>query len=352
MSFLKFSGIQVKGISACVPKLKVDNFEIGKDLLDADNLRKTIQSIGIKERHIADQSVCSSDLCFHSASKLIEELNTDRSTIDLVLFVSQTPDYRLPATACHLQEKLSLTKNAAAFDINLGCSGYIYGLACGFAFLSNPFFRKVLLLVGDTPTKFTSNRDKSSALLFGDAGTATLIEKTDKNIDSYFSLNTDGSGVNALKINAGGYRLPSSTESLIVKQAEDQNFRNEEQIFLDGSEIFTFTIREVPKDIKNLLSFAGEQIDNTRFLILHQANKYIIDYLAKKLNYPSDKLLSTLQNFGNTSSASIPLTIVNNLHSTKEKKDKILLSGFGVGLSWGSSLLNLEDCLITDLFYL
>jgi 3-oxoacyl-[acyl-carrier-protein] synthase-3 len=311
-------------------------------------LIKFIDSTGVANRRYTDISICSSDLCFHAARNLIIENNINIDEIDLLVFVSQTADYLSPATSMSLQHRLGLNKKTAAFDVNLGCTGYIYGLSIAYSIMTQPAFRKCLLLVGDTPSKVVSSSDKTNAYLFGDAGTATLIEKSANLTPSFFSLYSDGARADAIKIEAGGYRLPSSTETLREKVFQDGSIRNENQVHMDGMEVFNFTMEEVPKSVKKILSTAGLNIADIDHVIFHQANKFIIEFLAKRINYSIDKLRYSLIDFGNTSSASIPLTIVTKYASDFEKKT-VLLSAFGVGLSWANAIINLDGCKILPL---
>jgi 3-oxoacyl-[acyl-carrier-protein] synthase-3 len=353
MAYISFNDIGISGIAVCVPQKQIINEEFGKQLFDEESLHKTIQTTGVEKRHVCDEKICSSDLCYEAAKKLLNDKQINNEEIDILIFVSQTPDYRLPPTACLLQHRLGLSKNTASFDINMGCSGYVYGLSAAFTYANMPSVRKVLLLVGDTVTKFVSWQDKASAMLFGDAGSATLIEKKNYKI-SYFSLNTDGGEFNTLHIKGGGYRVPSSTESLKDSSFDDGNIRNNEQLFMDGGEIFNFTIREVPKDIKGLLDYAKIPIENINHFILHQANKYMLDFLVKKIKCPPERVAYSLQTFGNTSSVSIPVTIAGRLKDELNRKpeQRILISGFGVGLSWATAVLTLDDCYISDIIEL
>ena len=348
MTTLNFSGIEILAIAACVPKDIVNNNIFGIGLIpDKELLQKTIDTIGVTERRVSPESICTSDLCFAAAEKLFDETLIDKSEIDAIIFISQTPDYRLPATACILQNRLGLAKSAIAFDVNLGCSGYVYGLSIASAFANIANFRKVLLLVGDTPTKFTSNRDKSSALLFGDAGSATIIENTNNDKDSFYNLFTDGEGSNSLIINGGGYRNISNCNSFNLTEDEDGNIRNSEQLYMNGAEIFNFTLKEVPKGINELLEANKIEISEIDHFIFHQANKFMIDFLRRKIKIPVDKFLFSLNKFGNTSSASIPLTLV--LNKNEHFYNKVLLSGFGVGLSWANCCLDISNTKIIDL---
>jgi 3-oxoacyl-[acyl-carrier-protein] synthase-3 len=347
MNTLSFQGIDIVAVAASVPKTIVRNEEFAKQLFpDEVSLQKTIETIGVKERRVTSNLICSSDLCFAAAEKLITECEIDRSEIDVVIFVSQTPDYRIPATAILLQNKLGLSKQTIAFDVNLGCSGYVYGLSIAYSFANNAGVRKVLLLVGDTPTKFTSENDKSSALLFGDAGTATLIQKTCSETVTSFNLFSDGGGSSSLIIKGGAYRNQSNADSFTLETDEDGNVRHSEQLYMNGGEIFNFTLREVSKSIHQLLELQRIEIADIDQFVFHQANKFMIDFLCKKIKIAPEKFLNSLENFGNTSAASIPLTLVVN---RERNFNQVMLSGFGVGLSWGNCCTNISNAKILNL---
>jgi len=289
-------------------------------------------------------------LCFEAAEILLNDMRIDRNSIDLLIFVSQTPDYHQPATAPILQHRLGLSKLCGSFDINLACSGYVYGLSTAFSYVAQNGIDRVLLLVGETLSKIISKKDRATSLLFGDGGTATLIEKKEDNPASYFSLNSDGSGESVLKINGGGYRNQSSEETLKIKNYEDGSKRSDEQLFMDGMEVFNFTMREVPKDIKHVLQYSNYILEDVNYIVFHQANKFMTDFFAKKLKYPIERIPYSLQKFGNTSAVSIPLTIVSEMKDLLNNQNKrIIMSGYGGGLSWGTALLEMNNVYISKL---
>lgn len=343
MGYYKFNNTKISAISACVPKNKIINQSF-TDLYKEADLRRAIDLTGISERRIADSNICASDLCFYAADRILETI--DRKSVDFLIFISQTPDYRQPATSAILQHRLSLSKSCGVIDSNIACSGYIYGLFLAESLLQNPAINRVLLLAGETLSKTISFKDKSTALLFGDAGTATLLEKSEHN-ESYYSLNTDGSQHEILCIKHGAYRYPSSIESITEKDDGEGNIKNDEQIFMDGMEVFNFTMREISKDVKKTLEFSSLSKDEIDYYIFHQANKFITDHIADKLKIDKSRLLYSIQKFGNTSAASIPLTIVDNKNHIKN--GKYYFSGFGAGLSWGSAVVNFNDVEIFDL---
>lgn len=347
MAVLRFKNIGISAISACVPQSVERNVDLDY-LIPELEIAKVIDSIGIKERRIADKDVCSSDLCFKAAEKLIEDNDIDKASIDALIFVSQTSDYHQPASSCILQDKLGLSKSTICFDVNLACSGFVYGLSIAYSFASQQGCNKVLLLVGETMSKVVSNNDKESKPLFGDAGTATLVEKGEFG-DAVFSLNSDGSGAEVMMIPVGGFRNPSSAAAFEEEEDTNGNRRNGYQFRMDGMEVFNFGMREEPRDIKNLLKETGTTMDDIDLLIYHQANKFMTDFFTKRLKFTTEKTPYCLERFGNTSSASIPLTIVLELHDKYPLRKKVILSGFGAGLSWGSVLLDLSGCKISNL---
>jgi 3-oxoacyl-[acyl-carrier-protein] synthase-3 len=348
MAILEFENIGITGLSACVPKNISSNSGLTA-IMSKEDVEKTINAIGIKEKRLAPENICSSDLCYEAAVKLFSDLSIDKSEIDVLIFMTQTPDYHMPANAPLMQEKLGLSKSTACFDINLACSGFVYSLSTAFLYATQKNIRKVLLLTGETMSKIVSSKDKENAPLFGDAGTAAIIEKGNFR-KSFFSLNSDGSGRDHLIIPGGGYRNPSSAETLMEKEYENGNFRNLQQLYMNGLEVFNFTMREVPKDIKGLLAYAGESLENIDMIVFHQANKFMTDFFSKKLKIPLDKVPYSLERFGNTSSASVPLTIVSELNGSRfQKRDKVILSAFGSGLSWCTAYVDLTKCSLSDI---
>jgi len=349
MGLLSFNNVGISGISAAVPHNIVNNYDY--DLFfRKEDIKEIIDKIGVRERRFADEKTCSSDLCFAAAEKLITDMNINREEIDLLVFISQTPDYRMPATSVLLQERLKLPTGTIAFDINLGCSAFLYGLSVVYSMFSGGNIRKALILDGETRTKVYSMKDRKTGFLFGDGGVAALIESDERFGKSFFSLNSDGSRESLIKINAGGYRNMSSCETVKEKVVDEYgNIRSEEQGYMNGADVFNFVIREVPKDFHRLLDFSGTAVTAIDHFVFHQANSYINGYLAKKLKLPEDKIPSTIHKYGNTSSVSIPLTIVSELRNKLEGRKHILLSGFGVGLTWGTALIELEDCYIGEI---
>lgn len=345
MAVVRFNNIGINAISACVPKTIEKNRDLGY-LIPDEEIEKVIQSIGIEERRIADSGCCSSDLCCKAVEKLMYDNKIDPESIDALIFVSQTSDYHQPATAPILQHRLGLTKETLSFDINLACSGYVYGLSTAYAYANMGL--RVLLLVGETMSKMVSRHDKVNTPLFGDAGTATLIEQGEYG-ESVFSLHSDGSGAMVMNVPYGGFRNQSCEEGFKEEVDADDSIRTGEQFRMDGMDVFNFGMREEPKDIKKLLAECGMTMEQVDLLIYHQANKFMTDFFSKKLKVSTDKTPYSIKRFGNTSSASIPLTIVTELKNGYSQREHTILSGFGAGLSWGSVMLDLRQCKISDL---
>lgn len=350
MALLKFSSIGVTAMAGAVPSHVIENLKY-TDYFPKDQVKEVIDKVGIYERRFADKSTCSSDLCFSAAQKLFYDNNINRDEIDLLVFISQTPDYRMPATSITLQHRLGLNNNCIAFDINLGCSGFLYGMSVVYSMMQEGMgIRKALILDGETRSKVYSPRDRRSAFIFGDGGIAALVERNVKFGNSFFSLNSDGSRANLIMIKAGGYRHMSSPETLIEKVVDEfGNMRSEEQGYMKGGDVFNFVIREIPRDIKKTLAVAELSVTDLDYIVFHQANSFINSYIAKKMKLDTTRIPHTIEKFGNTSSVSVPLTIVSELKNKLEDKKTLLLSAFGVGMTWATSIVRFVDTKISDL---
>ncbi len=349
MSLLTFENVGIKGVSGVVPRNVVKNIDY-EGPLTQEEIEKAIENTGIKERRIVDSETFTSDLFFAAADALLNELNINRESINLFICVTQTPDYRQPPVSTILQHRLGLSKSSGAYDINLACAGYVYGLSTAFAYASIESVNRILLVVGETSSRMVSQKDRTTALLFGDGAAASLIERNHTAGKSFFSLNTDGGGEEALKIKGGGYRFPSSPNTMEMKQLEDGSSRSDEHLCMNGVEVFKFTMHEVVKDIRRIVDYSGENLESVDHLVFHQSNKFMTDHFIKKLKFPSDKVPYSIEKFGNTSSASIPLTIVSELKEILNQEDKcLLMSGYGGGLSWGTAMVNFKQCRVLDL---
>lgn len=349
MSRFAVNGARVCGIAAAVPTYAEDNLQYSA--LTESERAMLVKTTGVRMRHIAKNGVTTSDLCYASAEQLISRLGWNKDEIGLLIFVSQSPDYFLPATSIVLQARLGLSSNTAAFDINLGCSGYVYGLSVAASMMATGAFTKALVLAGDISSVGITPRDKSTWPLFGDAGTATALEY-DETSKSYFTLHSDGKGKDAIIIPDGGLRSPVNENSFTETEVEPGIVRHRRNLWLNGLDVFNFSIREVPPNITALMNFAGVTPEEIDYFIFHQANKLMIETIRKKLKLPPEKVPYSLDDFGNTSSASIPLTIAARLADASQHPRKWILSGFGVGLSWASACIDTTKIVCPEIQYL
>lgn len=340
----QIEGVRITGVTSVVPS-GVQSFKEEADIFGftESQINRMKKDIGVNKRHITIKDECASDLCEHAARLLLSESGCDPLSIDCLLMVTQTPDYFQPATGCVLHGRLGFGKQCASFDINLGCSGYVYGLWTGSMMIASGNCNRVLILAGDTISRCVAPRDRSVASIFGDAGTATLLEHGAKQDVITFALHTDGKGYKHLIIPAGGFRNRPSSQTNRIFEREDGNARSEEHLYMNGAGIFTFTMREVPSLIKEVLTVSGWEKEEVDYYLLHQANKFIIHNIMRKCGIPPDKApFDVFRKYGNQSSASIPVTICENLAPVlPEKAVKVVMAGFGTGLSWAACALSL-----------
>ena len=354
MSIVRVENVRLAGLASAVPDF-VRTVDDDVERFQSEDFRKIGESIGVTSRRIAPDGVCSSDLCVAAAERLLDELNWDRESIQALLFVTQTPDFRAPATACTLQSRLGLPTNCAAMDINLGCSGYVYGLATAAQFVQGMANGqenggRVLLLVGDTITHFVSPDDRATAPLFGDAGSATALEFSSSAEPIVFSLGTDGRGLNHLIVPAGGARQPRTEETGIRTVRESGNIRSDEDMYMNGAEVFSFALQEVPKMVRSTLAEAGWTIDEVDGVVMHQSNGIMLKHLRKRLKVDEDNFVIALEGYGNASCASIPLAMTHQWAQTGlSQKRRLVLAGFGLGWSWGGAAVTCNDMAMPEL---
>lgn len=351
MAFIEIKNVAIQGIAAAVPERKEYNKDFPK--LSDEQLEQYIKTVGVIERRCAihDGSLCTSDLCFEAAQKLLDELGWNREEIGLLVFVSHSQDFKLPSTACILQERLGLSKETMAFDVPLGCSGFVYGLGITGSIVSQGFIRKALLLVGNTQSVYASPEDKSTALLFGDGGAAIALEFNPEQTDSIkLHYQTDGSGYQALIVPDGGCRHPFNEHSLDMEEFDEGIRRSRIHEKMDGGAVFTFGFFSVPKSLKALMAQYDIDIESVDYLLLHQANWFMCDGIRKKLKLSEDKVPYNIDRFGNTSGASIPLLMVTELQEQlRNRKLTHMACGFGVGLSLGSACFSTDHIVVPDL---
>ncbi len=328
----------IKAISYYLPESIYSNEDLAKDFPEW-SIDKISSKLGIKNRHIVSNNTCASDLAFLAAKKLFLENKIEPDSIDFILFCSQSPDYTLPTTACILQDRLSIPTSAGAIDFNQGCSGFIYGLSLAKGLILGGIANNILLLTAETYSKYIHPKDKSNKAIFGDAAAATLIS-----IDGFaeirnFSLGTDGNGASNLIVKTGAARNPN--KSMDINFDELGNPNSSDYLHMNGSEIFNFTLEKVPLLIKDTLNKNNLFQNEINLFIFHQANKYILEFLRKKIQIEEENFFYYLENIGNTVSSTIPIAI----KEAKERnliKGNVLLSGFGVGYSWGGVVLKIS----------
>ncbi len=351
MAFFSIDNISLKGIAAAVPKKELSNWDYTH--ISEQERKLLIKTTGIeKRRMVGNSGITTTDLCKEAAEKLLQETGTSKDNIQILVFVSQTPDYFLPASSITLQNRLGLPKTCMAFDINLGCSGYIYGLSAISSIMSVGKLKKGLLLCGDISSAGPPEEDKSVFPLFGDAGTATLLEFDSTATPMYFSCQSDGSGYEAIIVREGGMRKPFTVDSFTMVEKEKGISRASRNLELNGMAVFNFSVTEVPKSIQEFFTLTSTNPDSYNYFVMHQANLLMNETIRKKLKFPPEKIPYTLSKYGNTSSASIPLTIVSELKDKVADEVSFLLSGFGVGLSWATVSLKTKGLVCPEIIEL
>ena len=346
MAFLEFKNVRIAGIAAGVPKNIVSNYSLkqGEDISADYTPEAFVEATGVKERRCSD-TLTTSDLSFAAAEKLIAELGWDKKEIEALIFVSQSADYFLPATACILQDRLGLSKDCYAEDVALGCSGWVYGLSNVASLVATGKIKKALLLAGDAKKRSKMKRDP----LFGDAGTVTAIEYEEGAKGFQFHFGTDGSGYDAIITPDGGSRNQISLESFELKEYEGK-MMTDLQTRMKGMDVFSFGITTAPKSVKKLAEHFEFDYQDYDYFVFHQANMKMNNQIVKKLKLEPEKVPSCMYQFGNTSSASIPMTIVSQLRGKFENNiTKFLCCGFGVGLSWGTVALETQNVIIPEI---
>lgn len=327
-------------IAVHFPSRVVDNDELAR-VYSEWSAEKIYEKTGIRRRHVVQENECASDLAAAAAEKIL--LHYPRSEVDFLLLCTQSPDYVLPTTACILQHRLELPTACGAFDFNLGCSGYVYGLAITEGLIRGGLASNVLLLTADTYSRHIHPGDKSVRTIFGDAGAATLVSTRSRCRLHSFVLRTDGSGAEHLMIRTGGARHPQPEPTPAVLD-QSGNVCDPNCLHMDGPEIFNFTLQSVPSLVNEVVRKAGLRLDEVDYFIFHQANAYMLEHLRRKLKIPQDRFAVCLEDCGNTVSASIPIALDAALRAGRIKAGmKILLAGFGVGLSWGGCMLEWND---------
>jgi 3-oxoacyl-[acyl-carrier-protein] synthase-3 len=334
--------VRYAGMATCVPRRVLSNIDDCPPQMRSARER-VVRNIGIETRRICSEWQYFSDLAFDATERLLEELKWDREEIDALIVVTQSPDYPIPSTAIIMQDRLKLKHGTVAFDVNLGCSGYPFGLHLVGSMISAGGIKKALLIVGD----------KSATVLdplFSDSGTCTALEFDPDAPPMYFDLNSDGSGHKAIMLPVGGHREPYGLQHMVPVKDEDGMWRGSADLVLDGPAVLSFSTQRVPPAVRSLLEYAGCSSEQVDYFVFHQANRMINETIRKKLGLPVEKVPSTLHDLGNTSGASLPVTMTARIREPLlEGKKKVLLSGFGIGLSWGSCIVDIDNAVFPEL---
>ncbi|MFC4817378.1 MULTISPECIES: ketoacyl-ACP synthase III [unclassified Flavobacterium] len=336
--YQEFQGVEIKAVASCVPKNKVGNDSFSH-LLSSKELRIFEKTVGILERRWADKEITASDLGYAAAINLFEKSRVNLEEIECLVFLSQTPDFKLPFTSNILQQRLGLKQNILCLDINAGCAGFVQGLSVSYSIAKSLDKGKVLFIVAETLSKILSESDRSTTPLFGDGASAVLIENTgNAKCKSYFNFYSDGGNADAIQIPDGGCRNGTTQDSLSLIEDEKGNTRSKLHLSMDGPRVFDFTLREIAPSIESLLKDSAVDRMSVDYFLFHQSNQFIIKQITSQLSVDSEKVLLNISEFGNTSGVSIPL-----LFSSYPKKfgtsKTLLLSGYGVGLNWGNCIL-------------
>lgn len=342
MAFIKIPNTKIVGMAGAVPK------EIGKisdlEYYTPQEAENVTGLTGIRERRIAPDGMVCSDYCQKAAEELIADLGWEKESIDLLIYVSVSRDYNEPNTATVIQGKMGLPISCATMDVPMACSGFCYGLSVVGSYLALGQWKRALLLVGDTQTKLTSPLDKTLYPLMGDCGTATALEYSPDAAPMYFNLLNDGAKTTTIYAPSSGVREQVTEKSLVMEEIEPGVIRNRTHIIMNGMDVFAFAISQIPKCINQLCEHFEIDLQSADYLLLHQANKYIDEKIRKKLKFPEEKTPYCLDEYGNTSSGTIPLTMISRIpEQLGQGKKKLVMSGFGAGLSWASVFMETEN---------
>lgn len=336
-------GARIAGIATYLPENVLGNEDLAA-LFPEWPANKILEKTGIRERRIAAKGETAGDLAVAAATRLFDEHGVMRDSIDFLILCTQAPDYILPTTACVIQDRLGLPTRIGAIDINLGCSGFVYGLSIATGLISAEAARRVLLLTADTYSKYIGERDKSVRTLFGDGAAATLIEACSPHEGRIgpFVFGTDGRGAQSLIVPAGGFRMPRSPATAEIARDQAGNIRSSNDLYMHGGEVMAFSLREVPRAVRALCEKDNAEMHDYDAIILHQANKFMLDSLQKKLGVSAEKIPRRYENIGNTVSSTIAFVLEELLAERGSfHPGRLMLVGFGVGLSWAAASIKL-----------
>lgn len=333
-----FDHIKITGVASAAPTHKVHNEDYA-ELFGKETVDKIIASTGVRESYHVHEKQVASDLAFAAAENLLQQKGVDPQSIGALLFAVSYPDYFVPPSAFVLHKRLGLSTDCIVYDFDLACSSVIYGLQLAASLLQSSTAQKALFLVGDTTSKTVSPYD-TSRLLFGDGGGAILLEKKEESVPMQFGLKSDGSRFKAIIVPAGGFRNPNGSREMDVWS--DSNRRSDYNLYMNGTDVFSFTMTDVPALFKEFMEYYHVTADDVDKLVMHQPNAFILKHLAKKIKIPMEKVPLSLDRYGNTSGASIPFTLSDTYGGQSGQTHRLIIAGFGVGLSWGVATLTLD----------
>ena len=352
MAYWEIKNVALKGVTGTVPNNPVKSSEF--DFFTQEDAELFDNTVGIKNRYLAPDDVCTSDLCYDAAERLIAGLGWEKESIDVLVFASVTGDYKTPPTSGILQERLGLPTSTFVVDLPMGCCGTLYAITVAGNLLSSGTAKRALLLIGDTASRMGSPKDKSRVPLFGDAGMAMALEYDTTAEDIVIDMSTLGSGYQALMTPHGGYRHPVTAESFIEEDFGNGIIRAPKDALINGMDVFSFAITKPPISVKKMLEQQGLDKDkDVDYFLIHQANKLIVDRIVKKLKLPLEKVPYDLQEFGNLGGASIPMLMTYNLADELQARPLTLVcSAFGLGLTWGTMVLRTKKMIVEPINYL
>src|SRR6266550_5795031 len=333
----------VKAIASFLPAGQLTNDQLAEEF-GVWHGNQIFEKTGVAVRHVSGPDECASDLAVEAAKRLFAGGSCAAEDIDFLILVTQMPDHFMPTTACLVQDRLGLKTSCGAIDVNLGCSGYIYGLAVAKSLVEAGTAGNVLLITADTYTKFINRRDRSLLTLFGDGAAATLIGATpaERELIGPFVLGTDGRGANQIIVKAGGLRCRPNAATAVEKEDAAGNWRSEENLFMDGADVFGFAMKTVPDALNRLLDKCGLTLGQIDFIVPHQANKFMLERLRAKMKIPVEKFWIDMEQCGNTVSSTIPIALESAMQQGRIKADdRVALVGFGVGYSWGATMIEI-----------
>lgn len=349
MALFDIKNITIRGVSGAVPDNKVRTSDF--DFFTEEEAAVFVETVGIENRYMAPENICASDLCYAAAERLLDDLGWNREEIGLLIFESVTADYRTPPTSCILQNRLNLPTSCMTFDIPMGCCGTLYSISIAGSMMSSGLIRKALLLIGDTITRMSSPFDKSRVPLFGDCGTVIALEYVEDSSPIIGEINTYGKGFEALLTPHSGFRHPVTPESFQYEDFGNSIVRAPIHSLIHGMDVFSFAITKPPKSIVDTLNYCRLDKDkDIDYFLIHQANKMIVDRIVKKTKLDPEKVPMNLKDFANCGGASIPMLMVTNLKEELQTRElSLLFSAFGLGLTWGTMILNTKPMIVSDL---